>query len=117
MLLSPERYQQLSKDEIQDIDQYLYRFSKLQDAIGEKLFKLIISKYDELSEKRPFIDILNKLEIINSAEDWRILRQIRNDLAHEYDDDPDRTSNLLNTIYAKKPLIEAIYLKLKAHKM
>ncbi|MCK5663352.1 MAG: nucleotidyltransferase domain-containing protein [Thiotrichaceae bacterium] len=119
MLLNPERYQQLSKDEVQDIDQYLYRFSKLQDAMGEKLFKLIISQYDDNSEKLPFIDILNKLEkleIINSADDWKILRQIRNDLAHEYDDDPDKTSNLLNTIYAKNPLIEAIYLKLKQHR-
>ncbi|MDP2902568.1 MAG: nucleotidyltransferase domain-containing protein, partial [Methylovulum sp.] len=119
MLLNPEKYQQLSKDEIQDIDQYLYRFSKLQDAMGEKLFKLIISQYEENTEKLSFIDILNKLEklqLIQSAEDWKILRQIRNDLAHEYEDDPNKIVWMLNNIYSKKQLIEDIYLKLKGFK-
>ena len=117
MLLTPESYQQLSKDEIQDIDQYLYRFSKLQDAMGEKLFKLVISRYEESFEKLSFIDILNKLEklqLIHSAEDWKLLRQIRNDLAHEYEDDPDKIVWILNNIFSKKQLIENIYLKLKA---
>lgn len=117
MLLTAEKYKHLTKDEIQDIDQYLYRFTKLQDAMGEKLFKLIISKYEENPERLSFIDILNKLEklqIIPSAKDWKILRQIRNDLTHEYEDDPDEIAGLLNNIYAKKPLIENIYLKMKA---
>lgn len=120
MLLSPEKYQQLSKDQIQDIDQYLYRFSKLQDAMGEKLFKLIISRYEENTEKLSFIDVLNKLEklqLIQSAEDWKILRQIRNDLAHEYEDDPDKIVWILNNIYSKKQLIENIYLKLRGCKL
>ena len=116
MLLSPEKYQQLSKDEIQDIDQYLYRFSKLQDAMGEKLFKLTISRYEQNVDNLSFIDILNKLEklqLIQSAEDWKVLRQIRNDLAHEYEDDPDKMVWTLNNIYSKKQLLEAIYLKIR----
>ncbi len=117
MLLTPEKYQQLSEDEIQAIDQYLYRFGKLQDAMGEKLFKLTLSKYEEDSERLPFIDILNKLEklhILSSAKEWKLLRQIRYDLAHEYEDDPDKTASILNAVYSKKPTLENIYLQFKS---
>jgi hypothetical protein len=38
MPLDISPYQQLSDDEVEQIDQFLYRFSKLQDAMGEKLF-------------------------------------------------------------------------------
>ena len=48
--LTVEKYQSLTKDEVQDIDQYLFRFSKLQDTIGDKIFKLIIRLYDENSD-------------------------------------------------------------------
>ena len=42
MPLDAKRYQQLSDDEIEHIDQFLFRFAKLQDAMGEKLFLLIL---------------------------------------------------------------------------
>jgi len=117
MLLNQEKYQQLTKDEIQAIDQYLYRFGKMQDAMGGKLFKLIIAKYEVNAERLAFIDILNKLEklqIISSAEEWKILRKISNDLAHEYGEDPLEMASMLNSIYSKKPILENIYMKIKA---
>jgi hypothetical protein len=42
MPLNASKYAQLTDDEVEHIDQYLYRFSKLQDVIGEKLFVLIL---------------------------------------------------------------------------
>jgi predicted nucleotidyltransferase len=42
MPLTATKYESLSKDDVQAIDQYLFRFSKLQDSMGEKLFKLLV---------------------------------------------------------------------------
>jgi len=42
MPLDVSRYQQLSDDEVEHIDQFLFRFAKLQDAMGEKLFILML---------------------------------------------------------------------------
>jgi hypothetical protein len=62
MPLDASRYQQLSDDEIEPIDQFLYRFTKLQDAMGEKLFLLILEFLkEENTTNKPFIDILNRL--------------------------------------------------------
>lgn len=48
MPLDASRYLQLNDDEIEHIDQFLFRFAKLQDAIGEKLF---IAMLDFLKEE------------------------------------------------------------------
>ncbi len=86
--LSVQKYQILSKDEVQAIDQYLYRFSKLQDILGQKIFRLILNIYEPLDGSIPFIDVLNKLEkldFLESAKEWINLRDKRNKIAHQYD--------------------------------
>lgn len=62
MPLTPERYQQLTDAEIEHIDQYLFRFSKLQDAIGERLFKSLLLNLGEEIYNLSFIDVFNRLE-------------------------------------------------------
>ena len=114
--LDTDRYKNLTEEKIQIIDQYLFRFSKLQDAIGEKIFSLILQVVEESIKKLTFIDILNKLErleIIESADNWRYLRQIRNDIAHQYDDVPEDMATALNNIFEQKQILEKIYIRIK----
>lgn len=117
MPLNSERYLQLNEDEVEHIDQFLFRFSKLQDAIGEKLFVLILEFLQEENLKsKPFIDILNRLEQLELLEDknsWLELRKIRNNIAHQYEDEPKQASEALNAIYAAKAILENIYISLK----
>ena len=118
MPLDASRYQQLSDDEIEPIDQFLYRFAKLQDAMGEKLFLLILEFLkEENTTNKPFIDILNRLEQLGLLEDknvWLELRKIRNNIAHQYEDEPQQAAEALNSIYVSKIILEKIYTSLKA---
>lgn len=114
--LSVEKYKNLSKDEVQDIDQYLFRFAKLQDTLGDKLFRLILKEYEPSDEILPFIDLLNKLEklgFINSAKEWIHLRKIRNEISHQYDDEPEEMTQAINNILNQKDIIKEMYLKVK----
>jgi len=51
------------------------------------------------------------MDIVN---EWQDLRNIRNQLSHEYEDDAIEMANSINLIYAKKEVIEGIYLAIKA---
>ncbi|MBB3187224.1 hypothetical protein [Microbacter margulisiae] len=85
--LTIERYDTMEPDLLAYFDQFVYRFSKLQDSMGGKLFKAILENLGEETRNVPFIDLLNKLEaltILDNATDWLILRDIRNIIAHEY---------------------------------
>jgi hypothetical protein len=110
--LEKNKYLNLTDDGVEHIDQFLFRFSKLQDTIGEKLFKTILLYLEEKVENKPFIDILNKLEkleLLNDVSIWKELRDDINELAHNYDN-PNETSKVINKLYNKRNvLIVGIY--------
>ena len=113
--LDAESYTKLNEDEVEHIDQYLFRFAKLQDAIGKRFFKAIFVSLEEDIEDISFIDLLNRLEklnILDSAEQWLELRKIRNVLSHTYEDEPEEMSIAINDIFDKKEAIEKIYKQL-----
>jgi Nucleotidyltransferase substrate binding protein like. len=92
----------------------LYRFSKLQDSIGQKLFKAVLDYKKEETSNKSFIDIMNKLEqleYIQDIEGWFKLRDIRNQLSHEYEDDLEELVTIINKIFISKDLLESYYFK------
>ena len=83
--LTETNFGQISQMELALFDQLVYRFSKLQDSMGSRLFKQVLHALEEDITELPFIDILNKLEklkLISSANDWITLRHIRNAVSH-----------------------------------
>jgi len=117
MPLTKQGYLEHTEQNVTDVDQFLYRFGKLQDAVGEKLFPaILLFLHEEKIRSKSFIDILNrleKLEIIDSKEAWFELRKIRNDLSHNYDDNPEEMASAINYIYEKKEILASIYLKVR----
>ncbi|MGZ5208625.1 MAG: hypothetical protein ACXWB0_06375 [Sulfuricurvum sp.] len=84
-------------------DQIIYRFSKLQDCMGAKLFKSVLL-YEGENINKPFLDILNGLEAIDiiDVDEWFEIRDLRNEIAHDYEDNDEIAINILNTIYTLK---------------
>ena len=114
--LSAPRYRKLSDDEIEAIDQYLFRFAKLQDTLGKQVFKMIVSEYDDTIDDLTFLDVLNRLEKIGVLEDvniWKKLRDVRNNISHQYDDEPEEMAEALNNIFAYKTELIAIFDKIE----
>lgn len=109
--LSVKNYQSFEVDTIGYIDQFLFRFSKLQDTMGEKLFSLVLLLLKEDFSSKPFIDILNRLEKLRLLDknEWMKLRKIRNNVAHEYSYNVEELVDSLNDIYSVKTNLINIY--------
>lgn len=100
--LTGDNYRNLNDEQIQDLDQFIFRFTKLQDAMGIRLFPAVLGYLKEPFESRPMIDKLNRLEklgYIEEAEEWHHLRGLRNQLSHEYGEDPDKNAEILNLAF------------------
>lgn len=85
--LNRNNYYAMDDETISFLDQYIFRFSKLQDTMGSRLFPTLMDYFAEPMNDRPFIDLLNRLErlgILDSSINWIELRKVRNDIAHEY---------------------------------
>jgi len=112
MPMGEAAYARLSMEEIQVVDQFVFRFSKVQDAMGERLFRAILELLKEDVKTRPFLDILNRLEqlgALESREEWVSLRVMRNRFAHEYDEEAMSMSEALNTAYSHASRLDEIF--------
>ena len=97
--LTDKTYTNLSDEQIQDVGQFILRYTKLQDTMGSRLFPAILDYLTEQFEDRPMLDKLNRLEklgFIDSVEQWQTVRNIRNKFAHDYPDDPNKNAAHLN---------------------
>lgn len=67
------------------LDAYLKRFSSIQDFLGAKIFSLLLEvsgiNSSKMSEVLYYIE---KEEIIDSLENWIEIREVRNELEHDY---------------------------------
>jgi hypothetical protein len=110
------KYNTFSEAIIGNIDQLVFRFTKLQDEIGTNTFRFLLDYLEEDNYNKPFRDILNLLErllIIDSSDTWLTLRELRNDLAHEYPMMFDETIEKLNQLYKQIPSLEQILLTIE----
>jgi hypothetical protein len=79
-------------EKIKTIDAFIFRFIKLQDFMGDKLFKELLKAVGEYKDNMALIDVLDKLEkleIIKESDRWLDYRNIRNKLTHEYPNNED----------------------------
>lgn len=105
--LTIDKYNNLNKIESSFIDQFIFRFAKLQDTLGGSVFKYILIMGNEEVKKMTFLDILNRLEeleIIDKIE-WIKLRELRNEIAHEYSFNQREIVEAINKIYKDSELL------------
>ncbi len=112
-------YESLSEEDIDWFDQLIYRYTKLQDKIGESLIKniSIMLEGESQSYKRTFIDHLNILEahsIIENASVWERLRSLRNELTHEYASEPNKQVAMLNELKCSVATLIDVFSKMHA---
>lgn len=85
-------------EKIKTIDTFIYRFIKLQDMMGEKLFKIFLDEIGEYKDSMSLLDMLDKLEkfeIIDDSIKWMEYRKLRNKLTHEY---PNNEQDIIDGI-------------------
>ena len=110
--LNLERYQALHDTDIAFVDQFVFRFSKLQDAMGRELFPVLLRALGEDIWDLPFLDRLNRLEqlgYLESAETWQELRKLRNAATHEYRKAPEEAILSLNMLLESSDQLQSLY--------
>jgi hypothetical protein len=101
---------------VQDWDQFVLRFTKLQDAIGTRLFPAVLNFLQEPYEDRPMLDKLHRLEKLGylpSIEAWNMLRSIRNHFAHDYPQDDALKAAYLNEAVSAVGQMESLLAHIK----
>jgi len=111
-IYQPENFKKL---EIQDkaiFDAYLKRFASIQDFLGAKIFPMLLELsgigYGKMTE---VLYAVEKEEMIDSLEHWIELREVRNDLEHDYPDNLSVALKDLKYCVDSFKTLESYYLK------
>lgn len=101
--LTEAHLKQSSPELIRLLDQFVLRYTKLQDTLGTHVLRQFAAGVlAEPVEDVAFIDVLNLLERRGylTADQWALQRTTRNILTHEYPDDPVRQALALTAALA-----------------
>lgn len=88
------------------VEAFVSRFARLQDNIGDKLLPNWLRALGEKTGAA--IDNLDKAErfgLLNSADRWLEIRQLRNFMVHEYIESPEVLGNALESAKAYCPVL------------
>jgi len=79
---------QLGEEELETMESYTARMSRVSDIFVTKYLRLLISYEDPAFEGsvRDICNFAEKMRIIDKADTWLEIRSIRNTTAHEYEE-------------------------------
>ena len=87
-IYDPFTFNTLKPEKRAILDAYLKRFASIQDFLGAKIFSLLLDVAGINNTKMS--EVLSNIEkenIIDSLENWIELREVRNELEHDYPDE------------------------------
>ena len=116
MPIEAQKLKHLSAEDLGFLELLTSRFSKLQDAIGQKIFPLLLRALEEDVTNKSLLDCLNKLEKLGYLESvgyWQKLREVRNSLTHEYPDNIDFMVQSLNQVTVQADGLLSYWIQLK----
>ena len=105
-------FEALSKTDRRLLDQFAYRYTRLQDDMGARLMPAVLKALGEDVAAMSAIDRFARLEQLgwlSSADTWNELRQIRNQFTHDYPDGTaERFERLGAAVEASRQLLSVM---------
>lgn len=93
----------LTPDQHETLAAFRVRFSEFQEQLGKAMKAVAI---EEEQRTEPFTAVLlymEKLAIIESAERWKEIRELRNAINHEYEENSQRLSQFFQDLVEATP--------------
>lgn len=97
---TPASVSQIAADPLltERLDAFVARFSRLQDTLGDKLLPALLDAVAETpGTAMDNLDRAERFGWIASADRWMEMRRLRNQMVHEYIEDPVVLADALNT--------------------
>ena len=110
--LSMETLENISSEIKDKLDVLAFRFSKLQDLMGTKIFREYLTILQYPVEDKNFLDILKELdkENIIDIDKWSEFRGVRNSISHDYPSQADEKLEAINYLIKNvRYLMDVIY--------
>ena len=90
------------------VEAFAARFGRLQDTLGDKLIPTLLRALGEpVGVAIDNLDRAERLGWLPSSEQWMVVRRLRNQMVHDYIEDPAILASALQAAHAQTPMLIA----------
>ncbi len=93
----------LSADDHESLAAFRVRFSDFQEHLGKAMRAVAIEEALDVDRFGTVLALMERLGILDSEEQWRTIRDLRNAVNHEYEDDTARLGEFFTGLTAAAP--------------
>ena len=104
----------LTLEERETISAFTTRFATYQEHLGKSMKSVAIEEESATSPFGSVLALMEKLGILDDLEKWKIVRELRNAVNHEYEDDANELHQILNGMVESSPWLFATHENLVA---
>jgi hypothetical protein len=100
-------WDKLTQEQHESLAAFRVRFSDFQEHIGKTMRAIAI---EEEINHEPFgavLAFMEKLGILDSSRHWKLIRELRNSVNHEYEDNPERLAEFFQQLAQEVPFLVA----------
>jgi len=102
----------LSLEQHEMLAAFRVRFSEFQEHLGKTMRAVAIEEEVEVERFGTVLAFMEKLGVLESVERWKIIRELRNAVNHEYEEDADRLTQFFMEMINATPELFACHQKL-----
>ena len=89
-ILPVSNWRTLSLEQHETLAAFRIRFSEFQEHLGKTMRAIAIEEEVKVDRFGSVLAFMEKLGVLESAERWKIIRELRNAVNHEYEEDTDQ---------------------------
>ena len=105
----------LSPDQHESLAAFRVRFSEFQEHLGKTMRSVAIEEEQDVDRFGPVLAFMERLKVIDSSDHWKLIRELRNAVNHEYEDDGARLAEFFALMVGETPKLIEYFTRLQAH--
>lgn len=96
-LLEPEQHEALAA--------FRVRFSEFQEHLGKVMRALAIEEEVDVERFGTVLAFMEKIGVLDSSENWKLMRELRNAVNHEYEENTERLNDFFTALVDATPVL------------
>ena len=105
-------WQALTADQHESLAAFRVRFSEYQQHLGKTMRAVAIEEEVDVDRFGTVLAFMERLQVLDSADHWKLIRELRNAVNHDYEDDPVRLNTFIERMLAEVAALEGYHQRL-----
>lgn len=95
--LTPEQHESLAA--------FRVRFSEFQEHLGKVMRAVAIEEEVNAERFGSVLAFMEKIRVLDDAEHWKLIRELRNVVNHEYEEDASKLGEFFTALVGETPVV------------